>query len=42
VAAARGEFVALLSPSRRFERLVDRRALLEDLGKSSVEPEAKP
>jgi hypothetical protein len=42
VAAARGELVALLSPSRRFERLVDRSALLEELGKSSVEREAKP
>lgn len=42
VAAARGELVALLSPRHRFERLVDRRALLEELGKSSVEPESKP
>ncbi|WP_345529714.1 hypothetical protein [Nocardioides endophyticus] len=42
VASARGEFVALLSPSYRFERLVDRRALLEELGRSSVEAEAKP
>ena len=41
VAAARGDLVALLGPSRRFERLVDRRALLEQLGKISVEPAAK-
>lgn len=41
VARARGEFLALLSPSHRFERLVDRRALLEQLGKSSVEPDRR-
>jgi hypothetical protein len=34
VAAAPGEFVALLSPSRRFGRLVDRRSLLETLGET--------
>ena len=34
VAAAPGEFVALLSPSRRFDRLVDRRSLLATLGES--------
>jgi hypothetical protein len=38
VAAVPGDLVALLSPSRRFERLVDRRALLETLGQASVEP----
>jgi hypothetical protein len=42
VASARGELVALLSPSHRFERLVDRHALLEELGRNSVEPEAQP
>lgn len=34
----RGELIALLSPSRRCERFVDRRALLEELAKSSVDP----
>jgi hypothetical protein len=37
VAAATGDFVALLSASRRFERLVDRPALLVTLGEKSVE-----
>jgi len=37
VARARGDFVALLSPGHRFERLIDRRALLESLGKVSVD-----
>lgn len=32
VAQGRGDFVALLGPTRRFERLIDRRALLEALG----------
>lgn len=34
VAAAPGEFVALLNPSRRFDRLVDRESLLIALGES--------
>jgi len=36
VAQARGGFVALLGPGRRFEHLVDRRALLEALGTATV------
>jgi hypothetical protein len=36
VAQARGDFVALLGPGRRFEHLVDRRALLEALGTATV------
>jgi hypothetical protein len=38
VARARGDFVALLGPDRRFERLVDRRSLLEEIGKATVTP----
>ena len=38
VVRARGDFVALLSPTRRFERLVDRRSLLVALGASTVDP----
>jgi hypothetical protein len=38
VAQAPGDFVARLSPSRRFERLIDRRALLEELGKATFQP----
>jgi hypothetical protein len=38
VARARGDLVALLDQSRRFDRLVDRRALLEKLGAATVEP----
>ena len=37
VAQARGDFVALLTPSHRFERLVDRRSLLEALGTATTE-----
>jgi hypothetical protein len=36
VAQARSDFVALLGPTRRFERLIDRRALLEALGAAAV------
>lgn len=32
VAQARSDFVALFGPTRRFERLIDRRALLEAAG----------
>jgi hypothetical protein len=32
------DFVALLGPTWRFERLVDRRSLLEELGRSTVKP----
>jgi hypothetical protein len=38
VAQTQSDFVALLSPTRRFERLVDRRSLLEELGRSTVKP----
>ena len=38
VAQTQGDFVALLGPSRRFERLIDRRSLLEELGKSTFKP----
>ena len=38
VAQAPGDFVALLGPSRRFERLVDRRSLLEEMGIAAVRP----
>ena len=38
VTQARGDFVAFLDPSRRFERLVDRRSLLEELGKATFKP----
>jgi hypothetical protein len=34
VAAAPGDFVALLRPTRRFDRLIDRRSLLTTLGES--------
>ncbi|MGW3151852.1 hypothetical protein ACWDG1_46150 [Streptomyces sp. NPDC001177] len=37
VAQARGDAVALLDPDRRFDRLVDRRSLLEAVGRSAVE-----
>jgi hypothetical protein len=36
VAQTQGDFVALLGPSRRFERLVDRRSLLEEMGIAAV------
>jgi hypothetical protein len=36
VAATPGDFVALLHPSRRFDRLVDRRSLLVTLGERST------
>jgi hypothetical protein len=35
VARTQSDFVALVGPSRRFERLVDRRSLLEELGKAT-------
>jgi hypothetical protein len=38
VAQTQGDFVALLGPGRRFERLVDRRSLLEELGKAAIKP----
>ena len=38
VARTQSDFVALLGPNRRFERLVDRRSLLEEIGKASVKP----
>jgi hypothetical protein len=41
VAAVPGDLVALLNQSRRFERLIDRRALLETIGTNSVEPAPK-
>jgi hypothetical protein len=37
-AQARGDFLALLEPNHRFERLVDRRKLLEELGEATVKP----
>lgn len=37
-AQARGDFLALLGPDNRFERLVDRRKLLEELGEATVKP----
>ena len=36
IARARGDFVALLGPGRRFEHLVDRRSLLEALGTATA------
>lgn len=38
VTRTQGDFVALLGPDRRFERLVDRRSLLEELGKAAFKP----
>jgi hypothetical protein len=38
VAQARSDFVALVSPDRRFERLVDRRSLLDALGEVALRP----
>ena len=38
VAAAPGDYVALLSPTRRFDRLVDRRSLLTTLGEACARP----
>ena len=38
VARTQSDFVALLGPNRRFERLVDRRSLLEEIGKATVKP----
>ena len=38
VARTQGDFVALLGPGRRFERLVDRQSLLGELGKATVKP----
>jgi hypothetical protein len=38
VAQTQDDFVALLGPGRRFERLVDRRSLLEELGKAAIKP----
>jgi hypothetical protein len=38
IAATRGVFVALLSPSRRFERLIDRTSLLAALGENAALP----
>ena len=38
VAQTQSDFVALLGPTRRFERLVDRRSLLEELGKVTFKP----
>lgn len=37
-AHARGDFLALLGPDNRFERLIDRRKLLEELGEATVKP----
>lgn len=37
-AQARGDFLALLGPYNRFERLVDRRKLLEELGEVTAMP----
>ncbi|GGN81495.1 hypothetical protein GCM10011579_068130 [Streptomyces albiflavescens] len=37
VAQARGDAVALLDPDRRFDRLIDRRSLLEAVGRSAAE-----
>lgn len=37
VAQARGDAIALLDPDRRFDRLVDRRSLLEAVGRGAVE-----
>jgi hypothetical protein len=36
VAQGRGDFVAVLGPTRRFEGLIDRRALLEALGTAAA------
>lgn len=38
VARAPGDFIAVLGPSRRFQRLIDRRSLLEALGAAAVKP----
>ncbi|WP_164200528.1 hypothetical protein [[Micrococcus luteus] ATCC 49442] len=37
-AQARGDFLALRGPDNRFERLIDRRKLLEELGEATVKP----